>query len=250
MEMTKAAPAPASAPDREQWILDLLPVVCAIAFEIKNRLPNHVEVDDLISAGVCGLIDAAGKFEAGQRVKFATYARFRIRGAILDSLREFDWAPRDSRRVYKLVQGAIKQLYDELLRSPTEEEVAGKLRISLAKYRQMWRSLRACRAAFSLSDRTVQSSKIQCERQSWPDRECGTHELDESMAANIHRLPERYQHMIHLLYWDELTQREVAIRLGVVESRISQMHAWALEKLHAAFEERGIESSAAFQIAA
>jgi len=253
---TKALPAPAS--ERDEWVLNLLPVVRAIAFDVMRTIPVHIEADDLIAAGVCGLVDAAKKFRTDKGANFDTYARYRIRGAILDSLREIDWAPRDSRQLYKRMQAAVNELTDELLRSPTQEEIAAKLGVSLSKFERMSLRLRsACLPILSLSYTELRSKTgdllpgdAPCQRQWWPDRERGAAELQEAMAAALARLPRRYQLVIEMYYRDELTMREIGKHLHVNESRISQMHAWALDRLRAVLHEWGIESPGAFQTAA
>src|ERR1700744_5024706 len=123
-------------PEQERVLLEHLPTVRFLARRIHERLPQHVEIEDLVSAGVLGLMDALQKFDPQKKVQFRSYAQFRIRGAILDSLRTLDWSPRDLRRKGRAVEEAIRTLTTRIGRSPTESEVAEEMAISLGEYQQ------------------------------------------------------------------------------------------------------------------
>jgi RNA polymerase sigma factor for flagellar operon FliA len=126
-----------SNPGRDQLLLEHLPTVRYLARRIHERLPQHVELDDLISAGVVGLIDAFSKFDHTKQVQFKSYAQFRIRGAILDSLRTLDWSPRELRRKGRAVEEAIRSVMHKLGRVPTEQEIAGEMELELGPYQQL-----------------------------------------------------------------------------------------------------------------
>src|SRR5437868_9902379 len=127
---------------RDQMVLENLSLVKAIAVRVHESVPVHVDLDDLIHAGVMGLIDAAEKYDSGKKVEFKSYAKHRIKGAILDSLRQLDWASRDMRRRHKQVEAATRDLSSELKRTPTEAEVAQKLGMDVDRWRNMMLDLR------------------------------------------------------------------------------------------------------------
>src|SRR6185312_7352356 len=126
-----------SEADRERMLIEHMPTVRYLARRIHERLPQHVELDDLVSAGVVGLIDALSKFDSTKKVQFKSYAQFRIRGAILDSLRTLDWSPRELRRKGRAVEEAIRSLTQGLRRAPTEQEIAAEMKLSLGEYQQL-----------------------------------------------------------------------------------------------------------------
>jgi RNA polymerase sigma factor for flagellar operon FliA len=134
-----SSPGPSNllTPEQERVMAEPLPMVRAIAWRIHERLPPHVPIEDLYSAGVLGLLDAFGRFDPSKQVLFRTYAQFRIRGAILDSLRTLDWSPRELRRMTRSVEQAIQLLTAQFHRFPTDIEIAQKLNISLAAYQQL-----------------------------------------------------------------------------------------------------------------
>src|SRR5664279_1457103 len=127
---------------RDRVVLDHLPLVRAIAVRVHENLPVHVEVDDMVHAGILGLFDAADKFDPEKQVVFSSYAKHRIKGAILDSLRQLDWASRDLRRRHKQLEAATRALSAELQRMPTEAEIAGRLGVDVDRWRQMMLDLR------------------------------------------------------------------------------------------------------------
>src|SRR5713101_3766578 len=128
---------------RDRIVLDHLPLVKAIAVRVHENLPVHVDLDDLVHAGVLGLFDAASKYNPDKQVAFSSYAKHRIKGAILDSLRQLDWASRDMRRRHKQVEAATRELASTLQRNPTESEVAQKLGVEVSRWRQMMIDLRS-----------------------------------------------------------------------------------------------------------
>src|ERR1700729_1909605 len=127
---------------RDRIVLEHLPLVKAIAVRVHENLPVHVDLDDLVHAGVLGLFDAASKFNPDKQVAFSSYAKHRIKGAILDSLRQLDWASRDMRRRHKQVEAATRELAATLQRTPTEQEIAEKLGMDVERWRNMMIDLR------------------------------------------------------------------------------------------------------------
>src|SRR5260370_26522214 len=154
---TKATHAGQSAriARRDRIVLEHLPLVKAIAIRVHENLPVHVDLDDLVHAGVLGLFDAASKFDPEKQVAFSSYAKHRIKGAILDSLRQLDWASRDLRRRHKQVEAATRELATTLQRTPTEAEIAEKLGIDVERWRQMMVDLRSW-GLVSASSRAVE----------------------------------------------------------------------------------------------
>jgi RNA polymerase sigma factor FliA len=222
-----------SREDRETLIEDHLPQVRYLAERIAAKLPTWVELDDLIGAGMLGLLDAVDKYDASRGVKFKTYAELRIRGAILDSLRDVDWAPRSLRRRAREVEAAYAQI-EAQTGSASDEQVASALNISLAEFHQLLQDLR------SLSITNLDSDEDD-ENRSMPRQNLGHHntpgvtyettEIRENLAHAIDRLPPRQREVVALYYVEELTMKEVGAALGVTESRVSQLHTQAVVKL-------------------
>lgn len=239
---------------RDQLVLDHQPLVKAIALDVHRKLPQHVDLDDLISAGLIGLLDAIGKFNAGKKVPFSSYAKYRIKGAILDSLRQLDCASRDSRRVIKQIESAVQELARTLGRYPTEAETAEQLEMDLDCWREMQVKLRGLGSPLSLSTRDKKHDDLpapdvaSCEAR--PDELLMNAETRQELAAAMRTLPDRYRKVMELYYWQELPMSEVGRRLGVNESRISQIHKLALGKLRSAMIGQKITSARAFGAAA
>jgi RNA polymerase sigma factor for flagellar operon FliA len=235
-----------------------LPLVKAIAGGIVKGLPHQVDLEDLVSAGECGLLDAAAKFDPAKKVPFGAYARFRIRGAILDSLRGVDPAGRDQRRKVKLVTAAVNELRQTLFRHPTGEEIASKLGMDLGSWQRLASELDvASLATISMSDFTwrsrdgrIHAKELRGEREEWPDQTCATHELADVLQEALARLRPRDRIATELYYWHDLSQKEIGTRLGVHEARVCQLLARSLGEMKAFLARRGIASPAVFEIAA
>lgn len=236
-----------SRDERERMVLEHIPLVKAIAARIHDNLPVHVDLDDLIHAGILGLLDAVDKFDPQKGVTFSSYAKYRIRGAILDSLRQDDWATRDQRRRHKQYEAAVQELMATLQREPTDAEVAAKLGVELSRWRQMLLDLQVT-GLVSASQRRPDddpglSMDFEGDRRLRPDHVCVHKQLKEELDKVLKVLPERYQVVIKLYYGQNKTMKEIGDILGVNESRVSQIHKAALEKMAAALEQRGIRSS-------
>jgi RNA polymerase sigma factor for flagellar operon FliA len=225
--------------ERERLLLEHLPTVRYLARRIHERLPQHVELEDLISAGVVGLIDAFNKFDHDKRVQFKSYAQFRIRGAILDSLRILDWSPRELRRKGRAVQDAIQVLNNKLQRTPTEQEIAGELKLTLVEYHHLLGDLKGLEIGSLNLERTEDSGEEELAYVAGsPDEDplfrCMQGEMKQRLIDAIEELPEKDRMVLTLYYHEELTMKEIGLALGVVESRVSQIHSSAVVRLRAA----------------
>ncbi len=228
--------------ERNLLLIEHLPTVRYIARRIHERLPQHVELEDLVSAGVVGLIDAFSKFDHTKKVQFKSYAQFRIRGAILDSLRTLDWSPRELRRRGRAVEEAIRTLNLKFGRAPVEQEIADQLGISLVNYQQLLADLKGLEIGSLHVERSEDSGDDELAYVPGPDEDdplfrCLKGELRQRLADAIDELPERERMVLTLYYYEELTMKEIGLTLGVVESRISQIHSSAVLHLRAALRD-------------
>jgi RNA polymerase sigma factor for flagellar operon FliA len=241
-DLAVVSPAPVTVltmEDRERLLLEHLPMVRYLARRIHERLPQHVELDDLISAGVVGLIDAFSKFDHGKKVQFKSYAQFRIRGAILDSLRILDWSPRELRRKGRAVQDALQTLTQRLGRTPNEQEAAAEMKVDLAQYQQMLGDLKGLEIGSLNMERNEESGEEELAYVAGSPEEdplfrCLQGEMKQRLIDAIEDLPEKERLVLTLYYYEELTMREIGLALGVVESRVSQIHSSAVLQLRAA----------------
>ncbi|MBL8216318.1 MAG: FliA/WhiG family RNA polymerase sigma factor [Bryobacterales bacterium] len=247
---TPLAPNAARTSRRDRVVLEHLPLVKAIAVRVHENLPVHVDLDDLIHAGILGLFDAASKYNPDKKVVFSSYAKHRIKGAILDSLRQLDWASRDLRRRHKQVEAITRDLSASLQRTPTEAEVAEKLGVDVERWRQMMLDLRNV-GLVSASSRAAEQEELPApdfpsKPETQPDRMCARQQLRSVLADAMRTLPERYQKVVLLYYTNEMTMKEIGTVLGINESRVSQIHKSALEKMAVALQSNGIHSACAF----
>ena len=229
-------------PEQERVLLEHLPVVRFLARRIHERLPQHVEIEDLISAGVVGLMDAFAKFDPEKKVQFRSYAQFRIRGAILDSLRMLDWSPRELRRKGRAVEEAIRVLTSRLGRAPNEGEIAAEMSISLDEYQQLLGDLKGLEIGTLHVERNEDSGDeelayVPGNPEEDPLFRCLRGELEDRLAEAIGKLPDRERLVMTLYYYEEMTMREIGLALGVVESRVSQVHASAVARLRASLKD-------------
>ena len=226
----------------EQMLLEQLPQVKYIARRIHERLPQHVPFDDLLHAGIVGLMDAMHKYDATKNVRFSSYAKFRIRGAILDSLRDMDWSPRDLRRKARRLETTMQKLQTELGRSATEPELAQAMGMGLQEFQHMLDEIRGLEVGSlqieSLEDgrETDLSETIAGPPNQDPLFLCMQGERKQMLADAIAQLPQREQQVLALYYQEELTMKEVGTVLGVGESRVSQIHSVAVARLRATMQ--------------
>ncbi len=241
MELPKRSAGPKQpnsleGPERDRLLLEHLASVRYIAHRIHERLPQHVELDDLISAGVVGLIDAFNKFDHRKQVQFKSYAQFRIRGAILDSLRVLDWSPRELRRKGRAVQEAIQALTRTLRRMPTEPEIAVELNLGLNEYQLLLGELKGLEIGSLNLEHADDSGEDQLayiagSPEDDPLFRCLQGEMRQRLIDAIEELPEKERMVLTLYYYEELTMKEIGLTLGVVESRVSQIHSSAVVRL-------------------
>jgi RNA polymerase sigma factor for flagellar operon FliA len=235
---------------RDRVVLEHLPLVKAIAVRVYENLPVHVDLDDLVHAGILGLFDAATKFDPEKQVVFSSYAKHRIKGAILDSLRQLDWASRDLRRRHKQLEAATRDLASELQRAPTEAEIAQRLGVDVDRWRQMMIDLRSV-GLVSASTRSSENEDMPApdfpsKPETQPDSMCAREQLRTVLASAMQTLPERYKKVVVLYYTNEMTMKEIGGVLGINESRVSQIHKSALEKMNVVLQGVGIHGCSAF----
>ena len=225
--------------ERERVLMEQLPQVRYIARRIHERLPRHVPFEDLVHAGVVGLIDALNKFDLSKHVQFSSYAKFRIRGAILDSLRELDWSPRELRRKGRLVDSTYCELSGRLGRAPNENEIAREMGIHLHELQSLLAEL----DGLELGSLHIESPRdgreenltdyLPSKTEETPFFQCLRSETKHLIENAISELPEKEQRVLALYYYDELTMKEVGVALGIGESRVSQIHSLAMVRLRA-----------------
>ena len=226
-----------TAEEFEKIVFEQMPQVKYIARRIHEHLPQHVPIEDLIHAGIVGLIDALNKFDSEKNVKFSSYAKFRIRGAILDSLREMDWSPRDLRRKSRQMDTVIQKLQAELGRAASGPELANAMGLSLRELHHLLNEIRGLEIgslqceSYEDGQETDLAQNIAGPPDQDPLTLCLAGERKERLQKAIAHLPEREQQVLMLYYQQELTMREVGQLMGVGESRVSQIHTLAVEHL-------------------
>jgi RNA polymerase sigma factor for flagellar operon FliA len=228
-----------SEAERERILMEQLPQVRYIARRIHERLPRHVSLEDLVHAGVVGLIDALGKFDESKHVQFSSYAKFRIRGAILDSLRELDWSPRELRRKGRQVEEAYSQLSIRLGHTPNESDLARELGVRLDELQTLLSELNMLEVG-SFRVESPQdgheedlSASVPSKPEDTPFSQCLRAEMKQVLTEAIGELSEKEQRVLSLYYFEELTMKEVGAVLGIGESRVSQIHSLAMVRLRA-----------------
>lgn len=225
---------------REEIIIEYAPLVRFIAGRIAAKLPSNVELDDLISCGVIGLIDAMKKFDASRDNKFKTYAEFRIRGAILDELRAQDWVPRSVREKAKLLERAYSKLERELGRMAKDEEVCEELGIDRDEFYDMVNTTKSVSIlnidesmTFNRNDKRSLTSFLEKNKSSNPFEAVNFKKSQERIKEGIKSLPEKQKLVLTLYYYEDLNLKEIGRVLDVTESRVSQLHTQAIIRLKA-----------------
>ena len=230
---------PNANPDQMGAFQDYFPLVRSLAKKIHSCLPRTVDFDDLYSAGLAGLWQAYTRFDSSRKAKFSTYANFRVRGAILDSLRIGDWAPRALRSKGRELQAAIRTLTARLGYRPTEDEVADEMKIGLSEYQQLRSSLDGLEVGslYRMSDDGSDEevlTHVQTDPADDPLVRYLQTEIKTRLTDTIEDLPERERVVATLYYYEELTQHEIALALGISEGRVCQIHASAVSRLRSA----------------
>jgi len=221
--------------DTQHYLTQYAPLVKRIAHHMMAKLPASVEIDDVIQTGMLGLLDAVNRYEESHGAQFETYAAQRIRGAILDGLRQADWLPRSFRRDLRRIENAITKLEQRLGRAPIENEVAAELEMPLAQYQTMLQEARGYQLiSFEDFNHADGSDYLErhCEsRQANPLDALLDRKLREHLVKGIDGLPEREKTVMGLYYEEELNFREIGETLGVSESRVCQLHSQAIARL-------------------
>ncbi|NLO99997.1 MAG: FliA/WhiG family RNA polymerase sigma factor [Clostridiaceae bacterium] len=226
---------------KEQLIIEYADLVKYVAGRLSIYFGSNVEYDDLVGYGVFGLIDAIDKFDINKKVKFETYASLRIRGAIIDSIREQDWAPRSLRKKSKELERAYFELENELGHSASDQEVADKLGITLDELNKLLQEVNISQM-ISLEDYLEQNHEtgfdpFSMQRESnMPEQRLEMVELKEILADSIDKLPEKEKTVVTLYYYEELTLKEISMIMKVSESRISQLHTKAIMRMRGKLE--------------
>ena len=220
---------------RERLILEHLPQVKLIAVRIYEKLPRSVSLEDLVSAGIIGLITAIDNFDPRLNVKLKTYAEYKIRGAILDSLRDLDWAPRNKRRKAKLIEAAILMAERKLVRTPTEDEIAEQLGITLAEYHGWLVEVKAvnlARLEHVRDGEGVDASRfLSDDEEDWPSNLLERAELERLISTALNRMPRTERAILIFYYYEELLLRQIAELLNIHETRVSQLKSQAILRL-------------------
>ena len=220
---------------REKLILEYAPLVKVVAGRLSMYLGYNVEYEDLVSYGVFGLIDAIDKFDTGKEVKFETYASLRIRGAILDQIRKMDWIPRTIRQRQRQIDTAMKDIEQKNGRPATDAEIAAYIGISENELSD-WQNQAKADNMVSLNEYVEQGNDISSDKGlgggfDTPERVIEKSELKEMLAQSLELLTEKEKKVILLYYYEDLTLKEISRILEVSESRISQLHTKALQKM-------------------
>lgn len=225
----------AGQPTRDQLVQRFVPLVKRIAYHLMARLPANVQFEDLVQNGMLGLLDALDRYEEGFGAQFETYATQRVRGAMLDGLRETDWLPRQLRRDLRKIESMISQLEHAHGRVPSEKELADALGMSLADYQKTLGEARGHQLLY-FEDLSGEGDEDFLERHFSDDganplAQLEDKNLKEVLVKAIDRLPEREKLMMALYYEQELNLREIGEVMGVTESRVCQLHSQAIARL-------------------
>ena len=227
--------------DKQQHLEKFAPLVKRIAHHMMSRLPGSVEADDLIQVGMMGLMEALNRYEEMPGAQFETYAQQRIRGAMLDELRQLDWLPRGARRNMRQIEAAVNALQQRLGRSPTEKEIAGELRVTIEGYHQMLLDARGAQLVhyedFTDSDDDDFLERNCAATGADPLASLLDGDLRHALIGAIDGLPEREKTLMGLYYEQEMNFKEIGAILGVSESRICQIHSQAIARLRSVLKE-------------
>jgi RNA polymerase sigma factor for flagellar operon FliA len=226
--------APGS-PAEDELIRNYLPLVKTMAGRMAMTLPSHVDINDLYSSGLVGLLNAVRNFDPSSGTAFGTYARLRIRGAILDELRRMDWVPRSVHSKARHVQSVIQELEQKLGELPTETDIARALKISVTEYRQLLDEIRpatfVCLDSAQSAENPDGPTQYECipdHTQENPVDGASRREMTRLIAERLEELPEMQRKVLALYYFEGLRLREIAEAYGLTESRICQIHAQAI----------------------
>ena len=221
--------------DKDALVRTHLPLVKRIAYHLMSRLPASVEADDLIQAGLIGLLDAVDRFDDGQGAHFETYATQRVRGAMLDELRDSDWASRTMRKASRQIENAIHALQQRLKRPPTEQEIAGELGIGIQDYFELLNDTRGAQLVYYedlyASDNDDFLERFVDELASGPFEMISDRNFKKALTQAVVELPDREKMLMGMYYEQEMNFKEIGAVLGVSESRVCQLHGQAIARL-------------------
>lgn len=225
--------------DPEALLKEYLPLIRYHADQLMRRTPDSIELDDMIDAGVLGLLDGAKRFDSEREVLFKTFVSYRVRGAMIDYLRAFDWMPRGLRDTSKALQDAMMVVEQQQGRPAEEEEIATYLEISLPEYRQRLDHVRTMSvvhfddlpSVMGEDDEMNMLDVLEGDPELMPERQFLVSEFVNRLAGAIDALPKREGILVTLYYYEELTMKEVALVLGLTESRVSQIHSQMVVRL-------------------
>lgn len=223
---------------KSDYARDYAPLVRRLAHQMIARLPANVELDDMVQAGMIGLMDAVARFEQSQGVAFEVYAANRIRGAMLDELRANDWLPRSARKSQREIENAVRRLEGRIKRAPTETEIARELGISLADYQQMLNEARGAQLLYfddlgGGADNEDYLERHVADEGADPSTILGDTRFRSALVMAIDQLPEREKLLMSLYYEQDMNLKEIGAVLGVTESRVCQLHSQAVARLRA-----------------
>lgn len=226
------------AGNTDELVVRHAPLVKRIAYHLMGRLPDTVQIEDLIQAGMVGLLEAIKNYDASQGASFDTYAGIRIRGAMLDELRRADWTPRSVHKKARMVADAIRDIENQEGREATDSEVASRLSISLEEYRQILQDTVSCKT-FSVEELIQGEDSVidQIHTETQPEQQLIKQNFHQALAKAIAELPERERLVVSLYYDEELNLREIGEVLEVSESRVSQICSQAMLRLRARLAE-------------
>ena len=224
--------------DRDALIRQYVPLVRRLAHHMIAKLPPNVELDDLIQVGMIGLADALSRYEASQGVQFETFATQRIRGAMLDELRDGDWLSRGSRKSQKQIEQAVRKLEQKLGRSPVESEIATELALPLAEYQSLLGKVRGTQLVYledmhNGEDDNGFLDRHTADTEADPMSMLKDQRLRMALVQAIDTLPERERQIMGMYYEQDMNLKEIAAVLGVTESRVSQLHSQSIARLRA-----------------
>jgi RNA polymerase sigma factor for flagellar operon FliA len=233
----RLAGAETSVEARNELVVAHLGLVKVLAARLSRRLPSQVEMSELVSVGIVGLVDAARRYQPSLGVPFDAFARRRVHGAMLDSLRGLDWAPRAVRKIRRDVDQALGCLRHELGREPSEPEIAERLNVTVDVYRKMLDQMRSVDlATIRQRDPRVEerrSVELTVDLEDGPQVRLERAELRQHLARALSELPERERQILSMYYDHELTLAEIGVVIGVGESRVSQLRTQAIGRLRA-----------------